>query len=320
MKQLLTLTLTLTLFMVCHAQTAQFDRVSGLSVNQIPRYNSLTNATAAGSRPGNIVFVYDGADSGVHVRSFDNSRWIKINAGGGGGGGSYSAGNGIKIEDDVIRWADTLQNQVVYLMDNALNIPALDLKVLDNSWLQMGTDLDNGRFSYFTQQHNQNDFGGGVVSMVTSSGIVANERVSASINVIGQLYNSPGIEIGVTKNNIPGRQSSFGGLLLQPSLDFNDSVITEIKMQFDSIKLSKFHFNTPYAPTTTSTDKYKVVLMDSITGALVTTSPAVVKRQPPGTPTGTSDTQGEAGDMLYDDSYLYIKTSVGWKRVSLSTF
>jgi hypothetical protein len=85
MKQLLTLTLTLTLFMVCHAQTAQFDRVSTLSVNQIPRYNSLTNATAAGSRPGNLVFVYDGLDSGVHVRSFDNTRWIKVNAGGGGG-------------------------------------------------------------------------------------------------------------------------------------------------------------------------------------------------------------------------------------------
>lgn len=37
-------------------------------------------------------------------------------------------------------------------------------------------------------------------------------------------------------------------------------------------------------------------------------------------PTGLADTLGTTGNMSYDDNYLYIKTSVGWKRVSLSAF
>ncbi len=38
------------------------------------------------------------------------------------------------------------------------------------------------------------------------------------------------------------------------------------------------------------------------------------------TPTGTADTNGNTGDIAWDDSYVYIKTSVGWKRTTLSTF
>jgi hypothetical protein len=38
------------------------------------------------------------------------------------------------------------------------------------------------------------------------------------------------------------------------------------------------------------------------------------------TPTGTSDTNGNTGDMAWDDDYVYIKTSAGWKRAALSTF
>ncbi|MEJ5287079.1 MAG: hypothetical protein CH6_3733 [Candidatus Kapaibacterium sp.] len=38
------------------------------------------------------------------------------------------------------------------------------------------------------------------------------------------------------------------------------------------------------------------------------------------TPTGTDDTNGEVGDVAWDDDYLYIKTSAGWKRVALSTW
>ena len=38
------------------------------------------------------------------------------------------------------------------------------------------------------------------------------------------------------------------------------------------------------------------------------------------TPTSTSDTHGAEGDISWDDNYIYIKTSSGWKRSSLSTF
>ncbi len=38
------------------------------------------------------------------------------------------------------------------------------------------------------------------------------------------------------------------------------------------------------------------------------------------TPTGTSDTNGNLGDIAWDDTYIYIKTSAGWKKAQLSTF
>ncbi|MEZ5016978.1 MAG: hypothetical protein R2800_07985 [Flavipsychrobacter sp.] len=38
------------------------------------------------------------------------------------------------------------------------------------------------------------------------------------------------------------------------------------------------------------------------------------------TPTSSSDTNGEAGDVSWDDDYIYIKTSTGWKRSALTTF
>lgn len=38
------------------------------------------------------------------------------------------------------------------------------------------------------------------------------------------------------------------------------------------------------------------------------------------TPTSTADSYGSEGDITYDDDYVYIKTSAGWKRSALSTF
>ncbi|MCB0699393.1 MAG: hypothetical protein H6551_12850 [Chitinophagales bacterium] len=38
------------------------------------------------------------------------------------------------------------------------------------------------------------------------------------------------------------------------------------------------------------------------------------------TPTSTSDTNGSTGDVAWDDDYIYIKTTAGWKRTTLSSF
>jgi len=38
------------------------------------------------------------------------------------------------------------------------------------------------------------------------------------------------------------------------------------------------------------------------------------------TPTGTADTAGNVGDIAWDNNYVYVKTSVGWKRAALSTW
>lgn len=38
------------------------------------------------------------------------------------------------------------------------------------------------------------------------------------------------------------------------------------------------------------------------------------------TPTATADTTGKLGDIVFDDDYIYIKTSAGWKQSALTTF
>ena len=38
------------------------------------------------------------------------------------------------------------------------------------------------------------------------------------------------------------------------------------------------------------------------------------------TPTGSADPNGNTGDLSWDDNYIYIKTSTGWKRTSLESF
>ena len=38
------------------------------------------------------------------------------------------------------------------------------------------------------------------------------------------------------------------------------------------------------------------------------------------TPIGTSDANGNTGDIAWDDDYVYVKTSTGWKRAALSTW
>ena len=40
----------------------------------------------------------------------------------------------------------------------------------------------------------------------------------------------------------------------------------------------------------------------------------------PITPSSTSDASGSIGDVSYDDSYFYVKTSAGWKRAALTTW
>ena len=39
-----------------------------------------------------------------------------------------------------------------------------------------------------------------------------------------------------------------------------------------------------------------------------------------GTPSSSSDTQGEPGSLLWDNTYFYYKDNTGWKRISGSTF
>lgn len=40
----------------------------------------------------------------------------------------------------------------------------------------------------------------------------------------------------------------------------------------------------------------------------------------PYTPTSSADANGNVGDIAWDDNYIYVKTSTGWKRVPLSSW
>jgi len=61
----------------------------------------------------------------------------------------------------------------------------------------------------------------------------------------------------------------------------------------------------------------QIPIFDSTTGMTVWTT--VSAAQTPA-PSSTADAIGSAGDIRYDDDYIYIKTSAGWKRSALSTF
>jgi hypothetical protein len=40
----------------------------------------------------------------------------------------------------------------------------------------------------------------------------------------------------------------------------------------------------------------------------------------PFTPASTGDQSGDAGQIAYDENFIYVKTASGWKRSALSTF
>lgn len=65
-----------------------------------------------------------------------------------------------------------------------------------------------------------------------------------------------------------------------------------------------------------------IVLGDNITGVANNTVyvPNFVLTPTITTPSGTTDTIGEVGQITYDASYLYLKTVSGWTRTTLSTF
>lgn len=80
MKNILTLTLTLTLFSlaaIAQTTTQQVDRMKVKSILELPAYNSLANATLAGAKPGNLIRVHSGAEKGLYF--YQDDAWVKLN-------------------------------------------------------------------------------------------------------------------------------------------------------------------------------------------------------------------------------------------------
>lgn len=69
------------------------------------------------------------------------------------------------------------------------------------------------------------------------------------------------------------------------------------------------YFSGTYFDTTTINDTLLVIIKANVFQPF----------NSPLTPTGTADSRGSPGEIYYDNSYLYIKVSTGWKRITLSS-
>ncbi len=71
-----------------------------------------------------------------------------------------------------------------------------------------------------------------------------------------------------------------------------------------------------YAATTTSSPNLYV----DNTGKFFRSTASYINLKAAFTPSGSADPAGTTGDVTWDDNYLYVKTSAGWKRTALSGF
>lgn len=245
-----------------HAQQQSFDVLKARSIFYLPAYNSLTNATAAGARPGNQVFIHSGADTGVYLRSWDNNRWLKV-SGFGEGGATYTAGNGIKIEANQVRWADTIGTSTINATGNLIFNEAGDFtKVIA---------LTNGQ----APSYHANNVGSNVVIQDQQVSLYRRGYDGANISDNYRsstlaLYNNAFLLTARPQynNTVPssGLYAISGSLTTKSRLDILGDTVTLMGRSASGL--------VPYQPVTTSTTKYDVLLVDKVTQALVKISPA----------------------------------------------
>jgi hypothetical protein len=160
------------------------DRADVRSILNIPRYSSLSNATAAGSRAGNYVYVYSGADTGTYVRHFDNSRWLKV-SGFSSGGAAVDTGRGnTQIATGF---------HINKVKDSAALLANARWSLTGNAGTTAGTNFigttDNQNFSVKRNNEEQLLFGNGNIVIGTSSALTWTSRLAASQNSwIGLAY------------------------------------------------------------------------------------------------------------------------------------
>ncbi len=164
-------------------------------------------------------------------------------------------------------------------------------------------------------------FGDFEISTGTSTNFVRNKTNTGILNVAGGTNWSDGAAFAVYGDSAT---TGAGQILLRYGSQIN--TLTTDKVLFQ--KQEPGPVFTSVAEFTTT----KNVLLVHGTGAgnvgIGTSSPTTkldvnsdrIRIRIAFTPASTADTNGNVGDFAWDDNYLYVKTSVGWKRVALSTF
>jgi len=138
-RKIFTLFTALFLASIASTQFVQIDRLNTVTVNQIPRYSSLSNATAAGSRPGNLILVHSGADSGVWVRNFNNTNWVRVNAAQSTTNVPNQLGSNNLKTTSFFKPVDTLRYGITYFMN------------WDEPPYRYNLSINSGSADYFTQ-------------------------------------------------------------------------------------------------------------------------------------------------------------------------
>lgn len=134
--------------------------------------------------------------------------------------------------------------------------------------------------------------------------------------------------------NTPGL-SVFGAIFSQNlTADTSNAVLTEISISptfNENSQSGVVSRGIRYEASTPSATHYALTINTGLSGFSTENPTATVdingstgynqlRLRTTYTPTSTADANGNTGDFAWDDSFLYIKTSAGWKRTALSTF
>lgn len=153
---------------------------------------------------------------------------------------------------------------------------------------------------------------------IERSGVIVNRDVKPVVGSQDIVFNGFSIINIVDYSGVSGSNNIYRGILYNPSVTGNvEQRGVELAntngwgiYQTNSAVKNYFNGNTSFGSTSNTA---KV----DITG---TAGYDQLRLRTSYTPTGTGDANGNVGDVSWDDGYIYIKTSAGWKRSELLSF
>lgn len=153
---------------------------------------------------------------------------------------------------------------------------------------------------------------------IERSGVIINRDVKPVAGSQNIVFNGLSVANIVDYSGVSGSSNIYRGILYNPSVTGNvEQRGVELAntngwgiYQTNSAVKNYFNGNTSFG-STSNTAKVDISGTAGYDQLRLRTSY---------TPTGTSDTNGNVGDVSWDDGYIYIKTSAGWKRSELLSF
>lgn len=154
-----------------------------------------------------------------------------------------------------------------------------------------------------------------IISVDTSSMFSIGKYVGGYMTIVDSF-----LSIGVNTNNalvhpVQMSFSSKGELTIGRSDNINNTSKDYLNIKYDDIN-SKLDLEINELPSNNTASQ---LLAKDSNGFSVWRDVSSIKPYSY-TPTSSTDTFGNLGDVAYDDDYVYVRTSAGWKRTSLGTW